>query len=90
LPTTISQFLERLHSAVGGRGECNEQRDRNIWVEEIAMPYYVFACLDCGKEFTEILHIADLSVHQAKCPFCGSVHVEQQAATFTATTSKKS
>jgi putative FmdB family regulatory protein len=59
-------------------------------VEEIAMPYYVFACLDCGKKFTEILHIADLSAHKAKCLFCGSVHVEQQAATFTAMTSKKS
>jgi len=54
------------------------------------MPYYVFACLDCGKEFTEILHIADLSAHQAKCPSCGSIHVQQLAAAFTAMTSKKS
>ena len=54
------------------------------------MPYYVFICLECRKEFTEILHMADLSAHQAKCPFCGSTHVDQQAAAFTAVTSKKS
>jgi putative FmdB family regulatory protein len=58
--------------------------------KEIAMPHYVFHCLDCRKVFTEILHIADLSKHQAKCPSCGSTHVEQQAAEFSAMTSKKS
>jgi len=54
------------------------------------MPYYVFACRDCGKEFTEFLHMADLSTHQAKCPSCGSTHVEQQVADFSTVTSKKS
>jgi putative FmdB family regulatory protein len=54
------------------------------------MPYYMFECLDCGKDFTEILHIADLSAYQPKCPFCGSTHVEQQVAPFSAVTSKKS
>ena len=54
------------------------------------MPYYVFACLDCGKEFTEILHIADLFAHNAKCPSCGSTNTEQKAAAFMAMTSKKS
>jgi putative FmdB family regulatory protein len=52
------------------------------------MPYYVFACLDCGKKFTDI-RIGDLSAHKAKCPFCGSTRTEQKAAAFTAKTSKK-
>ena len=54
------------------------------------MPYYVFVCKDCRKEFTEVLHMADLSAHQAKCPSCGSTQVEQKAAAFTAVTAKKS
>jgi putative FmdB family regulatory protein len=54
------------------------------------MPHYVFRCLDCRKVFTEILHIAELSTHQTKCPSCGSTHVEQQVAEFSAMTSKKS
>lgn len=54
------------------------------------MPHYIFLCQDCRKEFTEILHMADLSAYRAKCPHCGSTNVEQQAAAFTAVTSKKS
>ncbi len=54
------------------------------------MPHYVFLCHDCQKEFTEILHIADLPAYEAKCPHCGSRNVEQRVAAFAAVTSKKS
>ena len=54
------------------------------------MPHYVFLCQDCHKEFTEVLHIADLPTYKAKCPHCGSEKVQQQAAAFAAVTSKKS
>jgi putative FmdB family regulatory protein len=54
------------------------------------MPHYVYHCLDCEKEFTEILHISDLNTIQLKCPHCGSEKVEQQVAAFAAVTSKKS
>jgi len=54
------------------------------------MPYYVFLCQDCRKEFTQALHIADLDKGLAVCPHCGSKRVSQQAAAFSAVTSKKS
>ena len=54
------------------------------------MPHYVFLCQDCHEKFTEILHISDLTTSQVKCPHCGSKNVEQQAAAFSAVTSKKS
>jgi len=54
------------------------------------MPHYVFTCLACEKEFTETLHIADLSTIHLKCPHCGSSKVEQKVAEFAAITTKKS
>jgi putative FmdB family regulatory protein len=54
------------------------------------MPYYVYVCLDCHKEFTKVLHIADLTTVRLQCPLCGSDKVEQQVAAFAAVTSKKS
>ena len=54
------------------------------------MPHYVFLCNDCQKEFTAVLHIADLSAAQTTCPSCGSQNVEQRVAAFAAVTSKKS
>lgn len=54
------------------------------------MPQYVFLCQDCHKEFTQSLHIADLSTQNVKCPECGSKKVEQQVAAFAAVTSRKS
>ena len=54
------------------------------------MPHYVFLCLDCNKEFTQILHIADLEKSGVVCPRCGGKRVTQQVATFSAVTSKKS
>ena len=54
------------------------------------MPQYVFLCLDCKKEFTQILHFADLEKGGVFCPHCGSKHVEQEVAAFSAVTSKKS
>ena len=54
------------------------------------MPHYLFACQDCQKEFTQVLHIADLDKTEVVCPHCGSKHVSQQVAAFSAVTSKKS
>ncbi|MGB9456916.1 MAG: zinc ribbon domain-containing protein [Bryobacteraceae bacterium] len=54
------------------------------------MPQYVFLCQDCNKEFTRILHIADLEKGGVVCPHCGGKRVTQQVAAFSAVTSKKS
>lgn len=54
------------------------------------MPHYVFICLDCNQEFTEILHIADLEKADVVCPHCGGKRVKQELAAFSAVTSKKS
>ena len=47
--------------------------------EERTMPHYVFLCQDCSKEFTQILHIADLAKGGVVCPHCGGKRVTQQA-----------
>lgn len=54
------------------------------------MPYYVFLCLDCKKEFTQSLHMSDIDTIDIKCPTCGGMRVTQKAAAFSAVTSKKS
>jgi putative FmdB family regulatory protein len=58
--------------------------------EEATMPQYVFFCQDCNKEFTLILHIADLEKGGVVCPHCGGKRVTQEVATFSAVTSRKS
>jgi putative FmdB family regulatory protein len=58
--------------------------------EEATMPHYVFLCLDCNKEFTQILHIADLEKGGVVCPHCGGRQVTQTVADFSTVTSKKS
>jgi putative FmdB family regulatory protein len=54
------------------------------------MPVYVFLCQNCKKEFTRILRISEFEKGGIKCPHCGSDNIEQQMATFSAVTSKKS
>lgn len=54
------------------------------------MPHYVFLCEGCEKEFTQILHIADLEKGGIACPHCGSKRITQTVAAFSAVTSKKS
>lgn len=54
------------------------------------MSHYVFLCLDCNKEFTQILHLADLEKGGVVCPHCGGSRVTQTIAAFSAVTSKKS
>jgi len=51
---------------------------------------YVFLCQDCNKEFTRILHMADVEKEGVECPHCGSKRVIQAVAAFTAVTSRKS
>jgi putative FmdB family regulatory protein len=58
--------------------------------EEATMPHYVLFCQDCNKEFTQILHIADLEKGGTVCPHCGGKRVAQKVAAFSAVTSKKS
>jgi putative FmdB family regulatory protein len=54
------------------------------------MPLYVFLCHECNKKFEHALHISELGKTPVKCPHCGSLKTEQQAAAFAAVTSKKS
>ncbi|MCC6859439.1 MAG: hypothetical protein IT158_12800 [Bryobacterales bacterium] len=54
------------------------------------MPYYVFFCEQCRKNFTLVLHMADLDKGGIKCPDCGSEKVHQEVAAFSAVTSRKS
>jgi len=54
------------------------------------MPQYAFLCKDCYKEFTQILHIADIGKGLVQCPHCGGKRVTQEVAVFSAVTSKKS
>lgn len=54
------------------------------------MPHYVFLCLDCQKEFTQVLHIADLEKGGVVCPHCGGKRITQEVVAFSAVTSKKS
>lgn len=61
-----------------------------VTTREVRMPQYVYLCLECHNEFTKLLHIADLTTVQLRCPQCGSDKVEQQVSAFSAVTSKKS
>jgi putative FmdB family regulatory protein len=58
--------------------------------EVAAMPQYVFLCLDCNREFTKFLHMADLDKGGVECPHCGGRKVTQEVAAFSAVTAKKS
>ena len=60
------------------------------YCQEVTMPYYIFYCLTCTKEFTQVLHVSELEKGGIKCPHCGSEKVEQNVAAFSAVTSKKS
>jgi putative FmdB family regulatory protein len=53
------------------------------------MPHYLFFCQSCNKEFTQMLHIAELEQGGIKCLYCRSEDVQQQVAAFSAVTSKK-
>ncbi len=54
------------------------------------MSHYIFQCLDCNKEFTQTLHMADREKIEVTCPHCGGKRVEQLVTAFSAVTSKKS
>jgi putative FmdB family regulatory protein len=61
-----------------------------MWLEAAVMPQFVFLCQDCTKEFTQILHFADLEKGSVACPHCGGKRVTLAVAVFSAVTSKKS
>jgi putative FmdB family regulatory protein len=54
------------------------------------MSNYVFLCKDCKKEFTVLLHMAEVEKAKVECPHCGSKRVHQAVAAFSAMTSRKS
>lgn len=55
------------------------------------MSEYVFHCEDCGKDFTQTLHMVDREKEtRVTCPRCGSQRVNQVVTTFSAVTEKKS
>lgn len=54
------------------------------------MSNYLFHCLDCNKEFTQTLHMADVEKGEVKCPHWGGSRVSQMLASFSAVTSRKS
>jgi len=54
------------------------------------MPIYDYICKDCKKHFEEVLPLSEHDKENVKCPHCGSIHVEQEAAEFFAITSRKS
>ena len=58
------------------------------------MPIYEFLCRSCGKEFTEVLSLAEYDAecdkHEVACPNCGSKLVEQLVAACSVFTSHKS
>jgi putative FmdB family regulatory protein len=59
--------------------------------EEVTlMPHYVFRCQSCDKEFTKVLHMAELEKTEVNCPHCGSNKLQRHVAMFSAITSKKS
>jgi putative FmdB family regulatory protein len=54
------------------------------------VPYYVFLCKNCNREFTQVLRISELEKGGVRCPECGGDSVEQMVTGFSAITSKKS
>lgn len=54
------------------------------------MPVYKYFCEVCQKDFETTLTIRAHDQEKVICPKCGSDHVHQIAAAFTAVTSKKS
>src|SRR5258708_21040181 len=56
--------------------------------EDSIMPHYVFHCLDCNKEFTQILHMADLEKGDVVCPQCVGSRETQTGPPFPARAAK--
>ncbi len=54
------------------------------------MPFYEFACLACGKEFTVVLSVKEHDRKTVSCPKCRSKLVEQLVTTCEVITGKKS
>ena len=55
------------------------------------MPFYEYACLDCGKEFEILETLARHEEHhKVACPGCSSDHVERKPSHVSVETSRKS
>ena len=54
------------------------------------MPIYEFFCNKCQKKFTAILTLSEYEEKKPKCPECGSEDAEQEVASVSVVTSKKS
>jgi putative FmdB family regulatory protein len=54
------------------------------------MPHYVFVCLECNQEFTQVLMISEFEKGGITCPKCSGKRVLQKVEAFSAKTSRKS
>jgi putative FmdB family regulatory protein len=59
-------------------------------MKESPMPFYEFACLDCGREFSVVLSVKEHERKTITCPGCKSKLVEQLVTTCEVITAKKS
>ena len=46
------------------------------------MPIFEFTCRKCGKQFEEILSLAELESETQRCPACGADKVERNFSLF--------
>jgi len=49
------------------------------------MPLFEFTCATCGKNFEELLTLADLASPAVACPHCGSTEVRRGLSSFATT-----
>ncbi len=46
------------------------------------MPIFEFTCRKCGRQFEEILSLAELESEIQRCPACGAANVERNFSVF--------
>ena len=54
------------------------------------MPLYDYTCNKCGKRFSMVILLSELSKTKVACPKCKSASVHKEIEPFFAVTSKKS
>jgi len=60
------------------------------WEGGNLMPFYEFACEECGKRFSLVLSMKERESRRITCPGCGSGKVTALITGFSVKTSKKS
>jgi len=46
------------------------------------MPIFEFVCRGCGRQFEDLMSLAQLEAGEAACPDCGSREVERSFSAF--------